>query len=191
MYRSQIKDFSGFTSEDLLRHGSDMSAEGLLICERLKEIMMMCAREDPIYEQISSFSIALYALGYFQCPDMMSFQDVDCQEAGAILQEHFTPVRPEKLPWDYTITQANEKYLLVIGDPLFPIHFAVLADLRNERPFFSKLPLFGSGFDSLAELTEEFSGYDGINRYDVQYFRMNQEKATPGLRRGHIFIVKD
>ncbi len=192
MFRDQINDISGFAVRDLLASSADMSDEGLQICERIKEIMMMCDREDPVYEQISSFSIALYTLGYFDCPDLMSFQDVDAQEAAAILKEHFTPVNTEAVPWDYNITQSDEKYLLVFGDTLFPLHFAVLTDFRSERPYFSKLPLFGSGFDSLPELLEEFSGYDGINSYDVHYFRMNQEKApSAAIRQGRIYIVRD
>ncbi len=193
MYKGDINRIPGFPAQDFMLNGSDMSDEGLLICERIKEIMMMCDREDPVFEQISSFSIALYTLGYFDdCPDLMSFEDVDAQEAAAILEEHFTPAGPEDLPWDYHITQSDEKYLLVIGDPLFPIHFAVLTDLRSERPYFSKLPLFGSGFDSLAELMDEFSGYDGVKRYDVQYFKKNQANSKfSDIRKGQIYIVKD
>ena len=192
MFKDQMDDFSGFVVRDLMANGSDMSDEGFLICERIKEIMMMCDREDPVYEQISSFSIALYTIGYFECPDLMSFQDVDGQEAAAILREDFTRVPVEEVPWDYLITQSAEKYLLVIGDPLFPLHFAVLTDFRHERPYFSKLPLFGSGFDSLSELTEEFSGYDGVARYEVHYFRRNQEMVrSPAVRKGRIYIVKD
>ena len=194
MFRDQVSDISisGSAVRDLLANGSDMSDEGLQICERLKEIMMMCDREDPVYEQISSFSIALYTIGYFDCPDLMSFQDVDAQEAAGILQEDFTPVNTQDVPRDYHITQADDKYLLVIGDPLFPLHFAVLTDFRNERPYFSKLPLFGSGFDSLPELMEEFSGYDGVRQYDVHYFKKNPDSASASaMRKGRIYIVKD
>jgi len=192
MWRFQTDDFTGVAAQNLMLKGSEMSDEGLQICERIKEVMMMCAREDPVYEQISSFSIALYTLGYFNCPDLMSFQDVDAQAAAAILKEHFTPVRSADLPEDYRITECAEQYLLVLGDPLFPLHFGVLADMRSERPFFSKLPLFGSGFDSLAELMDEFSGYDGINRYEVHYFKKNDdvEQNSPA-RKGQIYIVKD
>lgn len=194
MLRDQVSDIaiSGFAVQDLMVNGSDMNEEGLLICERIKEVLMMCDREDPVYEQISSFSIALYTLGYFDCPDLMSFQDVDGQEATAILKEHFSPVSLEDIPWDYHITQSEEKYLLVMGDPLFPLHFAVLTDFRNERPYFSKLPLFGSGFDSLSELMEEFSGYDGVNQYEVQYFQRNSNIGpSSAMRKGQIYIVKD
>lgn len=192
MFMDQTGDISGIAVRDLMLNGTDMSDEGFQICERIKEIMMMCDREDPVYEQISSFSIALYTLGYFVCPDLMSFQDVDAQEAAAILKEHFTPVSVEEVPWDYHITQSDEKYLLVIGDPLFPLHFAVLTDFRNERPYFSKLPLFGSGFDSLSELMDEFSGYDGVNQYEVHYFRENQDRMqSSSHRKGQIYIVKD
>ncbi len=192
MWRDQSYDFPGFGAQNLVSRGAEISDEGLQILERMKEIMMMCAREDPVYEQISSFSVALYTLGYFDCPDLMSFQDVDAQEAAAILAENFTSVRPEELPEDYHITEFEEKYLLVIGDPLFPVHFGVLVDRRQERPFFSKLPLFGSGFDSLEELMEEFSGYDGICRYDAQYFKMKRGEApSPTVHKGQIYIIRD
>src|SRR6056297_592858 len=194
MFRDQVSDIStsGSAVRELLASGSDMSDEGLRICDRVKEIMMMCEREDPVYEQISSFSIALYTIGYFECPDLMSFQDVDGQEAAAILREDFTRVPVEEVPWDYLITQSAEKYLLVIGDPLFPLHFAVLTDFRHERPYFSKLPLFGSGFDSLPELMDEFSGYDGVRQYDVHYFKKNQDSVPPQtVRKGRIYIVRD
>ena len=194
MFRDQVSDISisGFAVRELMANGADMSDEGLRICERIKEIMMMCDREDPVYEQISSFSIALYTLGYFDSPDLMSFQDVDGQEAAAILKEHFTPVSAEDVPWDYHITQSDEKYLLVMGDPLFPLHFALLTDFRNERPYFSKLPLFGSGFDSLTELMDEFSGYDGVNQYDVHYFKKTPDSLqTRTVRKGQIYIVRD
>ena len=108
--------------------------EGLLISERIAEIMAMCARDNPVYEQISSFSIALYTLGFFDCADLLSFEDVDEHEAAAILTEHFTPINPEELPLDYKITECRDQYLLVVGDPLFPIHFAVLVDARSPRP---------------------------------------------------------
>lgn len=192
MWRDERYDFPGFGAQNLVLQGAEISDEGLQIFERMKEIMMMCAREDPVYEQISSFSIALYTLGYFDCPDLMSFQDVDVHEAAAILAENFTPVHPGELPEDYHIAEFEEKYLLVIGDPLFPVHFGVLVDLRQERPFFSKLPLFGSGLDSLEELMEEFSGYDGIRRYDVHYFKMMGEKEpSPPVRKGQIYIIRD
>ena len=169
-----------------------MDNEGLLVSERIKEIMMMCARENPVYEQISSFSIALYTLGHFDCPDLMSFQDVDAQEATKILNEKFIPVRPEDLPPDYNITESRERYLLVIGDPLFPLHFAVLTDILNARPFFSKLPHFGSGFDSLPELMEEFTRGNGLRPPDIHYFKLNQNIEMPlTFERGKIYIVKD
>ena len=192
MYRDQLNHMSEYTADYILLSGSDMSDEGLLLCERVKEIMMMCDREDPVYEQISSFSVALYTLGYFDCPDLISSQDIDAQEAGVILKEDFTSVPSEDLPWDYHIARSDERYILVMGDPLFPLHFAVLTDFRSERPFFSKLPLFGSGFDSLSELMDEFSGYDGVNRYDVHYFKKNDDTAPSSeIRRGRIYIVKD
>ena len=167
-----------------------MDYEGLMVSERIEEIMMMCPREKPIYEQMSSFSVALYTIGFFDCPDLMSFQDVSSQEAGVILKEHFHQIKPEELPADYHIAESAEKYLLVIGDPLFPIHFAVFADTRSPGPFFSKLPFFGSGFDSLEELVDEFAGIDNVSRRDVHYFKKNSREKPQQLNYGKIYIVK-
>jgi hypothetical protein len=77
-----------------------MNREGLLTMEKIDEVTRMCAREHPIYEQISSFSIALYVLGFFDCPDLMSFDDVDASEAARILKEAFTLVEAGELPAD-------------------------------------------------------------------------------------------
>lgn len=165
--------------------------EGLLISERIKEVTMMCDRENPIYEQISSFSIALYILGFFDVEDMLSFDDLDQCEAGVILKENFTQVSKEDLPSDYRITESREKYLLVIGDPLFPIHFAVLADTKSERPFFSKLRFFGSGFDNLEELISGFVGVDGVSYDDIHYFKKKISAPIAHLSPPKIYIVKD
>ncbi len=132
----------------------------------------MCDREQPIYEQISSFSIALYVFGYFSCSDLLSADDLDFVEAGSILQEHFIEIEKEKIPSDYQITKSADKFLLVIGDPLFPSHFAVVADIKSPQPYFSKLPFFGSGFDSLKELAREFVGIDDITINDIAYYKM-------------------
>ena len=164
--------------------------EGLQLTERIEEIMMMCAREHPVYEQISSFSVALYTLGFFDCPDLMSFQDVDSHEAAALLSEQFMEIKAEALPLDYHITGSKEMYLLVIGDPQFPIHFAVLVDTRSDRPFFSKLPFFGSGFDSLPELIDEFAGIDGVTREDIHFFKKVQYREIPPDAKEKIYIVK-
>ncbi|MFP4667777.1 MAG: hypothetical protein ACLFMN_03180 [Desulfobacterales bacterium] len=118
------------------QYRGNISPEGLQTCEHIEEVIMMCARDDPVYEQISSFSIALYILGYFDCNDLMSVPDTDTSEAGQILRQDFIPVRSENIPDDYKITEAGDKYLLVAGDPLFPEHFAVLTDRTSSRPFF-------------------------------------------------------
>ena len=60
---------------DICKEVTDMNHEKLLISERIDEVKMMCDREHPIYEQISCFSIALYVIGYFNCADLMSFDD--------------------------------------------------------------------------------------------------------------------
>ena len=155
-----------------------MDREGLLVSERIDEVTMMCPREHPIYEQVSSFGIALYVLGFFKAADVMSFDDVDSTEAANILKEHFIPIKEGDLPSKYQITESKEKYLLVIGDPLFPIHFAVLAGANSERSFFSKLRYFGSGFDSLEELMSDFLGEEGVSYKDIHFYKMN----TPGLK---------
>jgi len=166
-----------------------MDRERLLISERIEEITMMCARENPVYEQISSYSIALYALGCFDSPDLMSFQDVDAQGAAAILRDAFTEIKPEELPSEYNIRDYRDQYLVVIGDPLFPEHFAVLTDTGKQRPYFSKLRYFGAGFDTLPELITEFSGEGRCT--DIHFFRKNRVAAKPPVSNGKIYIVKN
>jgi len=122
--------------------------EGLIISDRIEEGMMMCGRSHGIYEQISNFAIALYVLGFLDAEDIMAADDIEAEEAAALLTENFTEIKAKDLPLNYSIKQSKERYLLVIGDPLFPLHFAVLADTQSQRPYFSKLRYFGSGFDS-------------------------------------------
>ncbi|MFW5957573.1 MAG: hypothetical protein ACOCQ0_00285 [Desulfosalsimonas sp.] len=172
------------------QYRGNISPEGLQTCEHIEEVIMMCARDDPVYEQISSFSIALYILGYFDCNDLMSVPDTDTSEAGQILRQDFIPVGSENIPDDYKITEAGDKYLLVAGDPLFPEHFAVLTDRTSSRPFFSKLPFFGSGFDTLDELKDEFAGSDGVKEDDFHYFRKKPQGGIPPDSRGKIFILR-
>lgn len=172
------------------QYRGNISPEGLQACERIEEAMMMCARDNPVYEQISNFSIALYILGYFDCNDLMSVPDTDPAEAGQILRQDFIPVGAEDIAEDYKITEAADKYLLVAGDPLFPEHFAVLTDKTSTRAFFSKLPFFGSGFDSLEELKDEFSGTDGVKSDEFYYFRKKSEGAIPPEAKGKIYILK-
>lgn len=175
----------------LVPESAAMDPEGLRTSERIDEIMMMCDREQPVYEQISSFSIALYTLGFFDCPDLMSLEDVDAHDAGALLREHFTEIRPEALPAQYRITESPERYLLVVGDPQFPRHFAALVDTKTARPFFSKLPFFGTGFDSLEELKKEFAGIDGVTNRDFYFFKKTWYGRIPPESVGKIYIVKD
>jgi len=193
MKHNQMHDPNvGFsTSKILASDGSPMDQENLQITERIEEIMMMCLREKPIYEDISSFSIALYTLGFFDCSDLLSFDDVDTHGAAAFLKEHFSEIKPEALPRDYRMVESKEKYLLVVGDPLFPIHFAVLVDSQSPSPFFSKLPFFGSGFDSLDELESEFVGIDGITPEDFHFFIKNRYGKIPSASRNKIYVVKN
>jgi hypothetical protein len=139
-----------------------MDHEGLFVSERIKEVTMMCGREQSIYDQISSFGIALYVLGFFDSDNILSIDDIGQDEAAMVLQDHFTEIQKEELPVDYQITKSREKYLVVIGDPLFPKHFAVFTDSNTQKPFFSKLRYFGCGFDNLEELMSDFTGEDGL-----------------------------
>ena len=168
-----------------------MDHEDLFVSERIKEVTMMCGREQSIYDQISSFGIALYVLGLFDADDIMSINDIDSDEAAMFLQEHFSPIRKDDLPSDYQITKSREKYLVVIGDPLFPKHFAVLADTHTPKPFFSKLRYFGSGFDSLEDLMSDFKGEEGLTDNDIHYFRKNQFVPKVLTFPSKIYIIRD
>lgn len=167
-----------------------MDKAGILARERIDEIIKMCDREQPIYEQISNFSIALYVFGYFSCDDLLSADDVDNVEAGSILKEYFTGIEKEDIPFDYEITRSRERYLLVIGDPLFPTHFAVVTDMQSEQPYFSKLPFFGSGFDSIHELENEFLGNEGLVGDDIHYYRLKRPIQQIN-KSAKIYIIKD
>jgi hypothetical protein len=168
-----------------------MDSKGFLVLDRINEVTMMCAREHPIYEHISGFSIALYVLGQFKCADLMSFDDVDGAEAARLLKEEFMPIRKEQLPAVYNICESNERYLLVIGDPAFPEHFAVLTDTKSAKPYFSKLKFFGSGFDSLKELEEEFLGKDVVGNEDIFYFKKKPSRPLETADLGKIYTFKD
>ncbi len=165
--------------------------DNVLVSERMAEIMSMCDRNNPVYEQVSSFCVALYALGFFDCPDFMSFQDVSADEAAEILRTDFSEIDLNEIPENYHITRSKEQYLLVIGDPLFPSHFAVVADKSAVRPYFSKLPFFGAGYDSMDELEREFVGIDGLTAEDFHFYRKKSSGRIPSSSRGKIYIVKD
>ena len=167
-----------------------MDHEGVLTLERIDEITRMCEREQPIYEQISNFSIALYVFGYFSCSDLLSADDVDHVSAGSILKEQFDEIKKEDIPQEYHITASSDRYLLVIGDPVFPTHFAVVADMQNTKSYFSKLPFFGSGFDSLAELKMEFIGIDGLTEADIGYYKLKQD-VKQNEKSAKIYTIKD
>jgi hypothetical protein len=61
-------------------------SEGLKTRERIDEILMICDRDNPVYEQISSYGIALYTIGYLECTDLMAVEDIDACEADRILR---------------------------------------------------------------------------------------------------------
>ena len=165
--------------------------EGILVSERINEVTKMCDREQPIYEQISNFSIALYVFGFFDCEDLLSADDVDHVAAGSILREYFTEIKKEDIPADYQIAASGDRYLLVMGDPAFPTHFAVVADMKSPQPYFSKLPLFGSGFDSLAELELEFIGIDGMTGDDMAFYQMKQPPQSEKKKGTKIYTLKE
>lgn len=166
-----------------------MENDGILAWERMDEIARMCDREQPIYEQISNFSIALYVFGYFSCPDLLSADDIDNVDAGSILKEHFDRIELKDIPKDYQITASSERYLMVIGDPAFPTHFAVVADMRSAQPYFSKLPFFGSGFDSLEELKNEFIGIEDLSEEDIAYYILKQS-ISRNEKAAKIYTIK-
>ena len=168
-----------------------MDYDGVLVSERMAEIMTMCERNNPIYEQVSSYSVALYALGFIDCPDFMSFQDISGNEAADILNADFSEINFDEIPEDYHIAESKDRFLLVIGDPMFPKHFAVIADKGGDRPYFSKLPFFGAGYDSIIELVEEFIDIDSMTTNDFHFFQKNWYGQIPPSSRGKIYIVKD
>lgn len=163
--------------------------DGIMTSERIDEVMMLCDRNHPLYEQISSYSVALYALGFFDCSDFMSFHDVLVFEAAEILREEYSPVDFDDIEDDYRISKSSERYLLVVGDPLFPAHFAVLVNKGAVRPYFSKLPLFGAGYDSVEELVAEFCGKDGVRFEDFRYYRKSSPRKSCHYPTGIIHIV--
>ncbi len=167
-----------------------MDTDGILVKERIDEIKRMCDREQPIYEQISNFSVALYVFGFFSSPDLMSVDDVDNVGAGNILKEHFEKINKEDIPSDYNITLSPDRYLLVFGDPLFPTHFAAITDMRSIRPYFSKLPFFGSGYDSLKDLKAEFVGIDGLTADDITYYKWKQPIQVK-QKSAKIYTIRD
>jgi hypothetical protein len=167
-----------------------MDTEGIFVWERIDEVRGMCEREQPIYEQISNFSIALYVFGYFSCADLLAADDVDNVEAGSILKEYFDKIKKVDIPSEYHITKSSDRYLMVIGDPIFPTHFAVVADMQSTQPYFSKLPFFGSGFDSLAELKSEFVGSEGLTTDDITYYKLKQP-IRQKQKSAKIYTIKD
>ena len=167
-----------------------MDHEGILVLERIDEITRMCEREQPIYEQISNFSIALHVFGYFSCKDLLSADDVDHVAAGVVLKEQFDEIKKEDIPPDYHIAESSDRYLLVIGDPVFPTHFAVVADMQSTKPYFSKLPFFGSGYDSFSDLESEFVGNDGLTRADFAWYKLKQPEKQM-QKSAKIYSIKD
>jgi hypothetical protein len=147
-----------------------MNVNGSAISERMHEAMSVCARYNPIYGEISNFSLALYVLGSLKAADIMSADEIDMPAASAILKENFRKIDESEIPREYCAADSKDRYLLVLGDPLFPIHFAVLVDKKRKTPYFSKLPHFGSGLDGLEELQKDCATESTCRPYDIHYF---------------------
>ncbi|WP_028313681.1 hypothetical protein [Desulfatibacillum aliphaticivorans] len=149
-----------------------LDIDSVLMMERMDEVENMSARENPIYDQISSFSVALYVLGCCEADDFLSMQDIDECYAAELLKINFVEINKTDITPGYKISNNREKYLMVLGDPVFPKHFAIIVNMEKERPFFSKLRYFGSGYDTLEELIHEYLD-EGVTGYeDVHYFRL-------------------
>jgi len=170
---------------------AQMDAAGLIVASRIDEVMLMCGRRHFLYDQIGNFAIALYVMGLLDAQDITALDDLESEEAGTFLSEYFTQISKKDLPSDYTITQSKDRYLMVIGDPLFPLHFAVLTDTQSRRPFFSKLRYFGCGFDSFEELISDFLGEDGLSYRDIRYFKMKRRATASSNLPANIYIVRD
>jgi hypothetical protein len=137
----------------------------------MHEANSVCARYNPIYGEISNFSLALYVLGSIKAPDIMSAEDIDMATASAMLTENFQKIDESEIPPAYRATDSENRFLLVMGDPLYPAHFAALVDKNSNTPYFSKLPHFGSGLDSLEALQSELCTERAAGQYDTHYFR--------------------
>ncbi len=161
-----------------------MKIESLQMLERMKELATICARDNPLYEQVDCFSIALYAIGCLDAEDLMSADDLDDFEAADFLKQRFEEITKVDISPAYKMTEDSERYLMVLGDPEFPKHFAVVADMESDKPFFSKLRYFGSGYDSLEELIKEYLD-EGVTGYeDVHYFKLNGYRSLNNRSRG-------
>ena len=152
-----------------------MRMDSLLMVERINEVETMCDRYNPVYEQISGFSIALYVIGCFDSQDLISVNDLDDFDAADFLKENFEEISKMDIAPGYKMTENGKRYLVVLGDPELPKHFAVITDLESKRPFFSKLKYLGSGYDTLEELINEYQD-EGVTGYeDVHYFQLKED----------------
>lgn len=148
-----------------------MNTNGNTLRERLWEANMVCARQNPIHEQISPYSFPLYVLGTIDAPDILSVEEVDMWKASDYLKENFARIDVSEIPSDYSVSRSDDRYLLVLGDSDFPLHFAAVMDMRSDTPFFSKSRHMGSGFDGLKELISDVSVEADLPSPDVHYFK--------------------
>lgn len=148
-----------------------MNTNGTTVRERLWEANMVCARQNPIHEQISHYGIPLYVLGTIDAPDILSVEEVDMWNASDYLKENFARIDLSEIPPDYSVSRSDDRYLLVLGDPDFPLQFAAVMDMGSDTPFFSKSRHMGSGFDGLKELISDVSVDTDLPTPDVQYYK--------------------
>ncbi len=121
----------------------------------------------------------------------MSFQDVSADEAAEILNADFSEIDFNEIPENYHIAESKERYLLVIGDPLFPKHFAIVADRGGSQPYFSKLPFGGAGYDSMDELIKKFAGIDGVTPDNFHFCQKEGYSQILPSYRGKLYFVRD
>ncbi len=142
-----------------------------IVSERIAEVEMMCQRDNPVYEQVTNFSVAFYILNHINATDLMSVEDIDSSAAAQILKDDFEQIKKSEIPNGFKITESDERYLLVIGDPAFPTHSGAIVDMQSKQPFFSKLEHWGCGKDSLNELMQVLSPQKEIGHQDINYYR--------------------
>lgn len=148
-----------------------MNTNGSSLSERMKEANSVCARLNPIYWDISNYSLALYVLGSLNAPDIMSAEDIDMDSASRLLREKFQKVTESEIPHEYNAVESKERYLMVLGNPQYPTHFAALVDRKSDAPYFSKLRHFGSGFDSLSDLHQAYNTETTSIPFETHYYR--------------------
>lgn len=141
------------------------------IQDRINEAQWVCNCDTPIHSQISEYGLSLYILGLLDTPDIVSVDDYDMGMASEILRDRFLEVDETDIPQDYSAAESPDKYLMVMGDPSFPTHFAAVVDKSDSKPFFSKLRYQGSSYNSLEDIQQSFSYERDFDNLDIHYFK--------------------